>query len=251
MSHPYPSSNCPHHPVNSSSIQRRSCKDARCLAVPGCAIGRGFFPRVLWVAKAVRAHQLHLTIAREGAPFILGKADSSRLDAAPGQVSHTQRQCHAHKASLPWDRGVPVLIPILPVEHSFPTPGAALDSRSCQGMENRATASTGEPANTFSRGMQKRRHLIPPSPLHLLSRHTSPQPTCQGRGGWGFLPCLPSLSPSKGHLGFRPAHASPCSPVIATWSPALGAKPGWEQSTLLFFTARAAWQGGLGALGAG
>lgn len=131
---------------------------------------------------------------------------------------------------------------------ALPTLGATLGSRRCQRMERRATAATGEPANTFSYGMQRRRHLIPPSPPLPPSNIYQPPAQLLGLGDLG-LSSLPS--PSKGHLGFRPACASPCLQVIATWSRWTRSRAwvGTEHSDI-FYCWGTLGQGGLGAAGA-
>ena len=53
-------------------------------------------------------------------------------------------------------------------------------------MESRARAAVGEPASTFSCGMQRGRHPIPPSPPPPLSNTHQPPAQLPGQGGLGF-----------------------------------------------------------------
>lgn len=139
-------------------------------------------------------------------------------------IQHLGQACglcpgmHRGGASLPWDGGVPAPNPHIAsfptAEHPLPTPAAELGSRRCQGMESRSSAAMGETANSFSCGMQRRRYLIPPLPPPLSNTHQPPAQLLV-QGGLGFFPW--PTSPSKGHLGFRPARASPCLQVIAVW----------------------------------
>lgn len=65
-------------------------------------------------------------------------------------------------------------------------------------MESRASAAMGETANTFSCGMQRRRHLIPPSlPPPLSNTHQPPaQPLVPGGLGFFSLPHITFQRPS-------------------------------------------------------
>lgn len=101
-------------------------------------------------------------------------------------------------------------------EHPLPTLGVLLGRQRCQGMESTGTDATGEPANTFSHGMLRRKPLIPPSPSPPPSNTHKPPAQLPGQGGSGFSS---PPSPSKGHLGFRPDRASPCTQQAnAMWS---------------------------------
>lgn len=86
-------------------------------------------------------------------------------------------------------------------------------------MENRATATTGEPANIFSSGVQNRRHLILPSPPAPPFNTHQPPAQLSGQRRVGFS----SLAPCPIHFQ-RPSGLPTCPcitqfTVIATWSP--------------------------------
>lgn len=80
----------------------------------------------------------------------------------------------------------PCVASFLAAEHLFPTLGAALGSRRCQGMESRATAAVGEPANTFSCGMQRIRHLI--LPFFPSASPSALSPAARAERAASFLP---------------------------------------------------------------
>lgn len=158
--------------------------------------GVSFYVSLLAVGGTVCVSRSASPYNSQGAPFILGKASSLRLHTTPGTGVwclswHAQRWCipamGLRDASPPSPH-----CSFLEAEHPLPTLGATLGSRRCQRMESRATAATGEPANTFSYGMQRRRHLIPPSsPLPPSNIYQPPSPAA-GAGRFGaFFPSIP------------------------------------------------------------